>query len=141
MDCVLQIVHVLMICSHIKNGGDWLCKFDWKLDGFWTKFDWRIQTSCITGVVILVLLVQGEEHGGLVVLHHVDADVDVRLVAVVHPSHGQISVQFLGMNIEFQMVVGELEAGQGENHGLHDSVCTSLDQVVAPVLLEVQEPV
>ena len=92
MDCVLQIIHVFIICGNIEDRRDRFRQFDWKLDGIWTQFDWRVQTSSVAGVVVLVLLVQGQEHGGLVVLHHVDADVDVGLVTVVHPAYRQISM-------------------------------------------------
>ena len=92
MDGVLQIIHVFIICGNIEDRRDRFRQFDWKLDGIWTQFDWRVQTSSVTGVVVLVLLVQGQEHGGLVVLHHVDADVDVGLVTVVHTAYRQISM-------------------------------------------------
>ena len=46
-----------------------------------------------------------------------------------------------GMDVELEVVVAELEAGQGENHCLHHSISTSSDQVVATVLLQIQQPI
>ena len=109
MDCVFEIIHVFMISGDVEDSSDWFSELDWELYRIRSKLDWRIQTPSITGVVVLVPLVQGQEHPRLVVLHHVEADVDVRLIAVVDSSDGLVSVQFSRMNIELQVMIGELE--------------------------------
>ena len=45
------------------------------------------------------------------------------------------------MDVELEVVVAELEAGQGENHRLHHSISPSSDQVVATILLQIQQPI
>lgn len=100
MDCVFEIVHVFLISCDIENAGDWLRQFDWELAGVRTQLDWRVETARIAGVVVLVSLVQAEEHGCLVVLHHMDADVDVGLVTIVDPPDGVVTVQLPGMHME-----------------------------------------
>ena len=155
MDCVLQFIHVLMVSSNIEDRSDWLrqlylkssnFKIIWsvwkdchyrKLADIWSELYWRIQASGITGVVIFVSFVERHKYGSFVVRHHVDADIDVSLVTIVHPPQRQISMELLGVNIELQVMVGELETRQGENDGLHHTVSPSLDEIVAAILLQV----
>ena len=141
MNGVLEIIHVLMVCCDIEDGSDWLCQLDWELAGVGTKLDWRIQAASVTGIVVLVSLVQTQEHGSLVVIHHVNADVDVRLIAIVDPPDGVVTMQLSGMDIELQMMVGELETRQRQDHCLHDTISTGLDQIVTTILLQVEQPI
>ena len=115
MNRVFQFIHVLVICSYVENSSDRFRQLNllyklyslviavpWcyrELTDVWTKSDRRIQTASITGIVVFVSLVQRHKYSRLVVLHHVDADVDMSFVAVVDTTNHQISVKLLGMDV------------------------------------------
>ena len=135
VDGVLQVAHVLFVRGHVEDGREGLGQLDRELDGLGPELDGRVQAARVTCIVVLVPAVQREEHGRLVVLHHVDADVDVGLIPVVDPPYAEVPVQLLGVDVELQVMIGELEAGQREYYGLHHPVRPRLNEVVTAVLL------
>ena len=45
------------------------------------------------------------------------------------------------MDIQLEVVIAELQPRQGENHRLHHAISASSDQIMATMLLEIQQPV
>ena len=78
----------------------------------------RLFIPSIASIVVLVHLVKTDEELGPVIVHDIDANVDVRLVAVIDPPDSEVPVQLPGVDVELEVVVAELEAGQREHHGL-----------------------
>ena len=87
MNHMLQVVHVLVICSDVEDGSDRVSELDRELLDSGTKSYWRVHASRITGIIIPIHLIQADKESSTVVVHHVHAYVDVSFVAIVQPAH------------------------------------------------------
>ena len=125
MDDVLEVVIVLVVLRDVQDGSDRLPQLHRKL----------LHCGAQHGHSSLCSFCRDLQTAWPCYYPLIDADFDMCFVAVVNPNDGEVPVRLPGVEVQLEVVIAELEAGQGEHHGLYDSVSPGPQQVVPAVLL------
>ena len=87
MDGVLQLLHVQLVRRDVEHGRHRIGQLHRKRLRLGRQLDRRIEASGVAGEVVLVPAIESHPDDGLVVRLNLDADVQVRRVAVTDSSH------------------------------------------------------